>query len=564
MILGMSRATTFAACALCCVLPACFEGRFLDGLPCTQDSDCGPQLGCSNGTCGGFECPVELVAGACPCPGPANHVCTELTRASANEIDVVFIVDDTGSTDQQRLIELAPALLSTLDAKLADYRIAITTTDNGNPWCVGTTPTFGKFVFSSCRQRLDDFIYAGQVDSTAVCLDACEHESISTVPTLVAGTSAPRPWLEASPAGTNLAEGIGVAEALACLLPQGTIGCGFEQPLESLRLALERSESPAEGNFGFLRSTAHLVIVIVTDEVDCSYSPNWASIFDADSTKSFWTNPQSQFPTSGVCWNAGVQCIGDGTPYDSCVAAGFDANGEVTSDSNLAVLHPVARYIETLDAIAAAKRARDDSLEVVVTLIAGVPQGHAGGPLTYSSVEQSDPEFHEEFGIGPGCSRNDGSQAIPPVRMLDFAAAFRPESQSNNVFSICNETFDGAFVAIDDTLESTLPSQCMQACVADQLDATPGVQPECALAHHVEGVSVEIPHCELDADSQPILGELELCYYSRAGAGVAAQCIEQGWNMQFGFRKAKGIELPETIFASCASSSDPATDCPIP
>jgi hypothetical protein len=555
---------SWIACALCCVLPACFEGWFLAGLPCTKDSDCGPNLSCDNGACGGFVCPVELVSGECPCPGPSNHACTELTSASANEIDVVFIVDDTGSTDQQRLVELVPSLLGTLDAKLADYRIAITTTDNGNPWCAATSPPYGNFVFSSCRERLDDFIFAGQVDETEVCIEACDHETISTVPTLVEGDSVARPWLEASPAGTNLAEDISVAEALACLLPQGLNGCGFEQPLESLRLALERSQTPTQSNFGFLRDTAHLVIVIVTDEVDCSLNPDWVSIFDMDGNKTFWADPFSPFPTSAVCWNAGVMCEGDGMPYDSCMATAFDENGEVTIDPNLAVFYPVARYVETLDAIAAAKRARDDSLEVVVTLIAGVPQGYAGGPLIYSSVEQTDPDFHEQFGIGPGCSRNDGSMAIPPVRMLDFAAAFRPESQTNNVFSICNDTFDGAFAAVEDTLDTTLPSQCMQACVADKLESTPGVQPECALAYidEVDAVSVEIPHCELDAESQPILGELELCYYSRAGAGVAPQCVEQGWNMQFGFRKAKGVELPETIFASCEPSSDPASDCP--
>ena len=56
-----------------------------------------------------------------------------------------------------------------------------------------------------------------------------------------------------------------MAFEVACLANQGTSGCGFEQQLQSAALALNRSDQTA-----FVREEALLVILIVSDESDCS------------------------------------------------------------------------------------------------------------------------------------------------------------------------------------------------------------------------------------------------------------------------------------------------------
>jgi hypothetical protein len=41
---------------------------------------------------------------------------------------------------------------------------------------------------------------------------------------------------------------------------------------------VERSATPNGPDFGFIRELAVLLVVIVTDEDDCSYTPGWESI----------------------------------------------------------------------------------------------------------------------------------------------------------------------------------------------------------------------------------------------------------------------------------------------
>jgi len=540
----------------------CFEGQFLAGRPCDADSDCGPSLSCEAGVCGGYTCPVELVDGECPCPGPSTHACTQLSQ-STNKVDILLVIDNSGSMDQLAIAKLAAPLVTTLDQTLADFRIAVTTTDNGNPWCPPdiTTPESGRFVFSSCRARLPDFLWSNDtVDQRQVCVDYCPHESVSAIATAIDGdpTLAPRPWLAGSPTGSNLVDDLSIDEALPCLLLQGLNGCGFEQQLESLQLALDHSSDPLESNYGFLRDDAHLLVVIVTDEADGSYNPDWASIFESDGNKVFWSDPMSAFPTSAVTWNAGVACTGGPTPYDDCVPTEFDVDGQPTSDPAAAVLWPVGRYVDKLTEISAAKQAVNDKLGVSLTLIAGVPDGF-DGTMTYSAG--NDPEYEYGFGIGPGCEAvGSESKGVPPARML--AVLDQLPGTNNRAYSICSEEFGGAFEAITQTLAESLPAQCMQACVADKLAGPAGVQPDCVLAYPLDGTSIEIPSCGLDELSRPILGDDALCYYVRGGA-VAEGCSSMGWNVQFGFLTASGSSIPNDVYASCEPSAEPEIDCPV-
>ncbi len=60
------------------------------------------------------------------------------------QVDIIFVIDNSGSMgDEQAMIAAnLDALVDTLDGAQppVDYRIAVTTTDNGNPWCQGTGP----------------------------------------------------------------------------------------------------------------------------------------------------------------------------------------------------------------------------------------------------------------------------------------------------------------------------------------------------------------------------------------------------------------------------------------
>jgi hypothetical protein len=535
----------------------CFEGRFLAGRPCVEDRDCGPALTCEQGICGGYQCPLELVDGICPCPGPETFTCTALTGIQT-KIDVVFVIDDTSIAGQRALTELSAAWIERLDLQLADYRIAVTTTDHGNPWCSSEAEA-GAFVLSSCLERLDDFVTnsaGNERDERQLCLDRCAHATLTTLPSTVAGDPdpSPRPWLEVGPTATNMAEGIPTREALDCLLLQGIAGCGFEQPLESLYAGLARAEDPLDPNFGFVRDDAHLLVVIVSDASDCSYNPIREDVFAADGDKTFWSDPTAAAPTPALCWNAGVVCSGDPDAYTDCEPANLDLFGAPTSNPNGAVLHPVDRYTNQLRALAASKRAVDAELEVVLAIAAGVPTDD-----DESSGYASDPAFDDEYGIGPGCTSDAGFTAQPPVRMLALVEGL--DDDYSDSYSLCEDHLGGAVTAINSDLGELLPAQCAQTCVADQLSATPGVQGDCAVARVVDGELEPVPACVVDGEGQPVLGPGSLCYYTREGAQLSASCRARGWNLQFGFLSADGSRIPEPIYASCERSADPVADC---
>ncbi|EDM79168.1 hypothetical protein PPSIR1_27418 [Plesiocystis pacifica SIR-1] len=361
---------------------------------------------------------------------------------ATDALDILFVVDNSGTMGplQAALAQNIDGLINPLDDAGVDWRVAVTTTDNGNPWCSPgqTTPEGGNFVYSGCPNRLTDFVFGADTDvSDPACLDLCTAENGQLA------TEGGVPWLERSNGALNI-ELDDPSAALRCLLPQGINGCGFESPLESMYLAMVRSFSQGEDNFGFLRQDASLLVILVTDEADCSYNKDWSAIFDTDGNKVFWSDPNSPFPTSAVCWNAGVDCTGDPSQYDDCVAANKDVDGNATGDSQ-AVLHPVSRYTQFLEGLAADKQGGT----VRVGLIAGVD---TNGEPYYADVTSTDPSFQDSFGIGPGCAAPSplgGAeivQAVPPVRMLEAQG-----SLSAGAYSACN--FDGY-----DTALSTMAS----------------------------------------------------------------------------------------------------------
>ncbi|MCY1066078.1 hypothetical protein OV090_14965 [Nannocystis sp. RBIL2] len=365
---------------------------------------------------------------------------------AADAVDILFVIDNSGSMarHQSLLASSMPALLSDLDG--VDLRIAVTTTDTGNPRCPAaqTTPEGGKFVLRSCIDAAADgaFVFNDKDFSTA-CTNKCSFagSDFTVTPTTTAVDPDPKPraWIERTGSDRNIS--VDLVDALACALPQGVNGCGFESPLQAMAMALAQVNSPDSAtNYGFLRPEADLRIIIVTDEADCSYDPEFDEIFS--SNKSFWHDPDAVAPTSAVCFNAGVKCIGAGPTYTSCEAQDFASDGSPAASPEQAVLHPVSKYIQILQDIQASKTG---GATVRLFAVTGVPVGFETGnvPLTYA--DDPDPAQQELFGIGPGCvSPTDETViAIPPTRLLNVAEALG----TPQFFSICEGSYDAAMIA---------------------------------------------------------------------------------------------------------------------
>ncbi len=488
-------------------------------------------------------------------------------------VDLIFVVDNSGTMgeEQGRLVGAIGALVERLDADGVDYRIAVTTTDNGNPWCGSTGPEAGKFQASSCLARTGEFVSTGDppTDATAIaCTDQCTADDLGILPTATEldPNEAPRPWIENIAGVSNLAS-LTPTEALRCMLPQGIVGCGFEQPLESLYKSLLRVQNDEEAQFGFVRASAVLAVVLVSDETDCSFNNDWQSIFSSAAdggNQVFWSDPDAASPSSAVCWNAGVACTGGPGVYDDCHAENFDVNGNPGASESDAVLHSLSRYIDFLQEMEDQKQQFVPGQDVVFASLTGVPVGYETGmaELVYA---EGDAQTQDAFGIGYGCVNDgDGGFGIPPVREREVAEAFQVGDQ-RNAFSICADDYTPALDAIANAIADEMHPPCYPACVADTNPVTTEPDPSCTITQVSPspdgGVDeVDVPPCEGGA----VPDGAEVCYELLVGDALSPICAAEGWNLELAFVRSPGVPAPPAAAfeVTCQLSTQKEIDCP--
>jgi hypothetical protein len=401
-----------------------------------------------------------------------------------DQIDLLFVIDNSGTMGQEQL-NLArnfPLLIERLENLQdsagnpvnPDVQIMVTTSDFGNPLCTqfepeGYDPAEGAPISTPCTGRLGDFTdLTGTVAVPEACTNVCPNDAAPSDPfiTFSGGVSNVNDVPEVDISGDGMPDS-DVAQALACIGPQGINGCGYESQLESMMQALDPNATWNQGDKPFLRPNALLAIAIITDEADCSIK-NY-SIMDDETFQE--TNPSNnnKQASSAICWNAGVECTGpdaSGT-YSECHSrAGED-------------MQPITRYTNYL-----INQLRGvEKKEVVMLGILGVPevtehnaaapfQPTAGGVLSLvyrdwaegeyptgdilpaefaSGTTAADKQF--DFGIGPGCTGGDAvsgftGQAIPPVRIKEVCEELNIDDTDEGIRccieSICDDDFSAA------------------------------------------------------------------------------------------------------------------------
>lgn len=499
---------------------------------------------------------------------------TVIEEAVRHKVDILFVIDNSGSMGEEQATLAAnfDAFIDELEEVDADYRIGITTTDDGNPWCTGTGPEAGALQLRACRDHLEDFVFAPgsnqEVDRTMeACLASCPEELAGLAPepttTVDDLEPKPRPWLERERGASNVPAGVTVGQALACWGPQGIAGCGFESPLEAFRKTLLRSVTDGEAGAGFMREDALLQVVFITDEADCSLGPGGDAAFSPDGDRTLWPDPTAAGPPSAVCWNAGVSCATGNNGGTHCVPANIGADGQ-ESDADRAVLQPLSRYIGLLEEVGAAKQkvSSDVSRPVLVSVIAGVPEGYAGEDLDYGPG--TDAQFEADFGIGAGCTSGQG-EAVPPVRLLALAQVFATDEEletHSNVFSICDNDYTPALRSIADILIGELRPNCIGSCVAGADSIVDGNLSTCVIVHELDGDSERLPTCIQQPSGEWVNPEgATLCAYAVAEDDLDAVCAQEGRNVEI-----RTVRDPEAIVGSisvaCEVSDQPRIDCP--
>ncbi|MBV1856793.1 MAG: hypothetical protein KUG77_00175, partial [Nannocystaceae bacterium] len=432
----------------------------------------------------------------------------------------------------------------------ADYRIAVTTTDVADGACASSGPEDGNFVATSCRARLEDFVtppnFAPAEDARqSACLSLCPESlaDLRTLPTSLklGGEEAPRPWLQNVLGAKNLPDGVSTEQAFACMGPQGVNGCGFEGPLRAMERALLRADASAENEFGFLRDDAILLVVFVTDEADCSAQGPMPD--------------EVRQSGSAACWNAGVRCSAAEDGSLDCASANVDVLGNIVAGGD-AVLTPVEDYVALLERVQARKREVTGipDLDVMVSVVAGVPTGYPDTPVQYS---QQTP-FADDFGVDAGC-RSAFGDAVPPVRLLEFAEAFAP-LEGSNVSSVCAESYRPALETAVRALIEKFEPACVETCLAG------GAENDCVFSQHVPGQGDRpISRCEITDHGAPRIppGE-DACVHVAVDAERADACIESAAAAEFkplfraGVPRVPGSE----ISATCSISENERAECP--
>ena len=174
-------------------------------------------------------------------PGPDADVTT--TPRQCNKMDLVFVVDDSGSMQEEQSnlgtnFPMFATLLSnyvTPDGQKIDYRIAVTTTGRDIMYTVSSPP-----LNLPQSEQGDDGAFRNNCNMTKRFLE---------------------------PTDANM------QQVLACRANVGTSGPGFEMPLLMTKWALDKRVADGT-NAGFLRDDALLGIVMLTDEDDSSTEQN--------------------------------------------------------------------------------------------------------------------------------------------------------------------------------------------------------------------------------------------------------------------------------------------------
>lgn len=306
-------------------------------------------------------------------------------------LDVLFVVDNSGSMAEEQASMAAnfQALIEQLEnmpSGMPSLHVGVVSTD------VGAGP------------------------HTSGCEGVGDNGTLIAEPSLLSDCTGPtdafikRSVLADGSISTNYSGSL--AETFQCIANIGVTGCGFEQPLESMRRALG-------SNPGFLRAEASLAIIIISDEDDCSASD--LGLFDPNEDGEL--GPMSSFR----CTEQGLLCDGEvplrsAKSYTSCAPAP-SANW---------LFHP-DEFVSFLSGL---KGGTDG---IMVAVIAGDRNG--------LSVDEVD--GHPS--VSPSCSSGNGT-AIGAYRLGYFAEQF----DNNLVTSICEPELTGALASTGAMLADAL------------------------------------------------------------------------------------------------------------
>jgi hypothetical protein len=375
----------------------------------------------------------------------------QLAKINTN-VDILFVIDDSLSMveEQSLLRDNFSALMDRLKegvGYMPNVHIGITTTDVDTgayyiPSCGGGIN--GKLIKGSgdaCSDPVNQAYIVnvepkgcaieregegGTCSSSDCSADNCGQDAFidsNGVPTEPSGLTLISDE-NGCPRCVNYADA-DINEVFSCMADVGINGCGFEQPLEAMNMALTAGHAENEG---FVRDTAYLAVVIVTDEDDCSVADT--EIFNPEVTDP----PLNSFR----CTVQGIECIDawntlDGTDsstadFSSCISRDASSQGE---------LHLVHRYTDILAQV------KGNSALSTISAIAGP----FDGTLSVQKDEM------DNWRLTPSCSSSTGGDAMPALRIKEVISYYNEPQEMDRAFlSICSSDYSPVLEQIGDRI----------------------------------------------------------------------------------------------------------------
>jgi hypothetical protein len=463
-------------------------------------------------------------------------------RARNRNVDILFLVDDSSSMrlSQDNLNRNFPLLMQALKNQpggLPNVHIGVISSDMGA----------GDGSIASC-----DPTSGPPPGSTGAGGGSGADGGFDPF----AGIGGKRGILQASPRGTCTATGLqpgatfisdgnglknytgNLEDVFTCIAALGESGCGFEHQFAAITRALgaDGFAAPAE-NAGFLRPDAFLVIVMITNEDDCSASPN-VPLYDTSANTSIAS--QLGPPANFRCNEFGHIC--NGLPPNRN-APGNDVNATVaysdcTSNDTDGYLLSVRDTVNRIRALKA------DDGQVMVAAITGPRAPYVVNWRTPSTADSSCGAASCPWPmIAHSCSANDGSFADPAVRIGEMVDRF---GANGRMLSICDGEFGRALEDIGSDVQNYVSAPCITGRVAKKSGTT---RDDCTVVDNTTGQA--IPDCADTNQAGP-------CW--RLAPSSTASCTGTTVAIEGSTTAAKDISVDCQL---CAPGvSDPARGCP--
>jgi hypothetical protein len=260
-----------------------------------------------------------------------------------------------------------------------------------------------------------------------------------------------------------------LTEAFGCLAKLGTQGCGYEHQLQSVRFALYSDQAKQ-----FLREDAHLGIVIITDEDDCSGDPE--STLYAETRPG--ENPNLRCATAGhLCGGQPITAATFTAPLASCTP--FERTNDEQGKRQRLI--NVSEFVDHIKGIKAGSPFK--------VLVSGIIGWDESAGASYN-IARNDGVLD----LSPICASAAGAWAMPGVRLKAFIDAFGGQG---SVHSICQGDLRQALTDIGKNFGGNISGFCFDEPLLDADSAQPGLQPDCAVSIRptTGGPASVVPRC---------------------------------------------------------------------